>query len=470
MSVDLLRERVKRLMPRAKEDLARMVSFRSVYDPREPPPEDCDRMVDFTLDAFSAAGARDVEAHETSDGSKVVRGHIPGPAGAPTVLLYFHHDVQPPLDDAAWDTPTWELTERNGRWYGRGASDCKGNIVVHLTALRALEGALPVSVTIVGEGSEELGNGGLESFVPQHPDLLRADVILVCDAGNAAVGRPSLTTTLRGVVEVSVTVRTLSSPMHSGKFGGAAPDALAALIHMLSTMRDEHGNTTIRGLDSGQTWAGAKCPPEQFRRDAGVLDGVDLLGDDVSDMIWARPAVTVLGIDCPPVAGSSGAIQPEVRARISLRIPPGADANAAQDALIDHLRAVAPWHVRLDFMREFAGGPFSGSIEGPAFHAMAEAMREVYGCDVTLQGDGGSIPLCNVLQETFPDAEIMLLGVEEPLCLIHAPNESVDPSEIENMALVEALFLQKCATSNVRDRGRRRGKGVEQDHESSDRR
>jgi acetylornithine deacetylase/succinyl-diaminopimelate desuccinylase-like protein len=214
---------------------------------------------------------------------------------------------------------------------------------------------------------------------------------------------------------------------------------------MLATLRDERGDTTIRGLDNTQTWSGAKYPSEQFRKDANVLDGVDLLGDSISDMIWARPAVTVLGIDCPSIEGCTAAIQPEARALISLRIPPGVEATSAQDALIDHLATVAPWHVQVDFEPAFAGQPFAASVDGPAVAAMSESMREVYNREVTQQGDGGSIPLCNVLQETFPDAEIMLLGVEEPQCLIHAPNESVDPREIENMALVEALFLQRYA-------------------------
>ena len=445
MTADELRQRVQQLMPQAKQDLARMVGYESVFDPSAPPPEDCDKMVDLTVDLFTGAGLQEVRAYETSDGSKAVCGHANGPAGAPTVLLYFHHDVQPPLGEAAWVSPPWTLTEREGRWYGRGAADCKGNIVTHLTALRALAGELPVNVKIIGEGSEELGDGGLEDFVPRHPDLLRADAIIVCDAGNFAVGVPSLTTTLRGVVEVMVTVRTLSSAMHSGVFGGAAPDALAALILMLATLRDERGHTTIRGLDNTQTWSGARYQPEQFRKDANVLDGVDLLGDDISDMIWARPAVTVLGIDCPSIDGCTAAIQPEARALISLRIPPGVDAENAQDALIDHLAAVAPWHVQVDFERAFAGQPFAASVDGPAVAAMCESMREVFGREVTMQGDGGSIPLCNVLQETFPDAAIMLLGVEEPQCLIHAPNESVDPGEIERMALVEAIFLQKFA-------------------------
>jgi cysteinylglycine-S-conjugate dipeptidase len=443
--VDTLRDAVKGLMPRARDDLAQMVGFRSVHDAAQFPPAECQKMVDWLVTAFTEVGLQDVAPYETPDGSQAVCGHAPGPDGAPTVLLYFHHDVQPPLDDAAWKTPVWELTERDGRWYGRGAADCKGNIAMHLTALRALmaNGDLPVGVKIVGEGSEEQGTGGLEAFVPGNVELLAADAILVCDAGNFAVGQPSLTTSLRGLANVVVSVETLSSPMHSGMFGGAAPDALAALIAMLATLRDERGDTTVQGLDNTQTWPGTDYPSDQFRTDANVLPGVDLLGSGrVSDMVWARPAATVLGIDCPPVVGSSAAIQPSARARVNLRVPPGMDARKAQDALIAHLEAVAPWNVKVTCERESDGEPFTGSLDGPAFEAMSGAMRDVYGRDVTLEGQGGSIPLCNVFQQTFPDAEIMLIGVEEPLCLIHAPNESVDPSEIENMALVEARFLQ----------------------------
>ena len=446
MSADALRERVKGVMPQAWEDLARAVSFRSVADGTEP--VECERMVAWTIDAFSGVGVQEVRAHETADGSKTVTGEVPGPPGAPTVLLYFHHDVQPATPEG-WESPPWELTERSGRWYGRGAADCKGSLAAHLIALRALGPEPSVRVKIVGEGSEEQGTGGLEALVRQNPDLLRADAILVCDTGNVAVGVPTLTASLRGMARVWVTVRTLQSAVHSGMFGGAAPDALAALIRMLDSLRDERGNTTVRGLDATQKWPGAAYPPEQLRQDAGVLDGVDVLGDDVADVLWARPAATVLGIDCPPVVGSSASVPHEARARIDLRIPPGVDAKEAQSTLIEHFKAVAPWHVQLDFEREAAGQPFKGATEGPGFDAMSDAMRDAYGRDVTLQGQGGSIPLCTVFQETFPDAEIMLLGVEEPQCQIHAANESVDPTEIEKIALAEVLFMQRYAQAKA---------------------
>jgi acetylornithine deacetylase/succinyl-diaminopimelate desuccinylase-like protein len=300
----------------------------------------------------------------------------------------------------------------------------------------------------VVEGSEEQGTGGLEDFVPRNADLLRADAILVCDTGNAAVGRPAATVSLRGMVNVVVTVEALTTQVHSGMFGGAAPDALAALVQVLASLRDARGNTTITGLDATQTWDGAPYPPDQFRSDAGVVDGASLVGDGtVSDMLWARPALTILGIDCPPVVGSAAAIVPRAAARLNLRIPPGTGPDQARAALAGHLEQAAPWGVRVSVELEAEGAPFRAETDGPAYTAMAEAMAEAYGVPMTHLGQGGSIPLCNVFADTYPDAELVLMGVEEPLALIHAPNESVDPSEIERMALTEALFLQQYAAA-----------------------
>ncbi|MEV7022626.1 dipeptidase [Kitasatospora sp. NPDC093558] len=443
---DELAIRVSGLMPRAKADLAELVAIPSVADPRQYPPEHCREAAEWVAAAFTEAGLRDVHLDETPDGSLAVIGHRPPPPGAPTVLLYCHYDVQPPLDESAWASKPFELTERDGRWYGRGAADCKGNIVMHLTALRALGEDVPVGLKLVVEGSEEQGTGGLEQYVPPHAGELHADALLICDTGNAAVGVPTATTSLRGVTNVVVTVGALRGDLHSGMFGGAAPDALAALVRMLDSLRDADGGTRIDGLDCTGTWTGAGYDEERFRADAGVLDGVRLTGSGtVADRLWARPAVTVLGIDCPPVVGSAAAVPATARARVSLRVPPGTDARAAQDALIAHLEAAAPWGVVVDVEREGAGSPFRAETAGPAYGALDRAMREVYGRPMSFLGQGGSIPLCNVLATTYPEAEIILMGVEEPRCLIHAPNESVDPGEIEHMAHVEALFLRHFA-------------------------
>jgi acetylornithine deacetylase/succinyl-diaminopimelate desuccinylase-like protein len=437
------------LMPQVRSELAELVSIRSVADARQFPPEECARAAQWVLDAFREEGFTDVGLHETADGSNAVVGSRPGPGpDAPTVLLYAHYDVQPPLDDDAWRTPPFELTEVDGRWFGRGAADCKGNIVMHLAALRALGDDVPVNLKLVVEGSEEQGTGGLEDFVPKNADLLRADAILVCDTGNAAVGEPAVTVSLRGMVNVVVHVEALPNELHSGMFGGPAPDALAALVSMLASLRDESGETTVEGLQHDQTWTGAPYDPSAFRSDAGMGGDESLLGSGtVSDMLWARPAVTILGIDCPPVVGSTAAIVPRASARLNLRIPPGTDPDQAESALNAHLRSVAPWGVTVTTETEATGSPFRAETEGPAYGAMRLAMKEAYGHDMVLLGQGGSIPLCNVFHETYPEAELLLMGVEEPLALIHAPNESVDPGEIARVATAEARFLQEYAAA-----------------------
>ena len=398
------------------------------------------------LDAFAAVGFGDARLAETADGSRAVVGSRPcGDRDAPTVLLYAHYDVQPPLNEQAWRTPPFELTEVGDRWYGRGSADCKGNIVMHLTALRALGDDVPVNLKLVVEGSEEQGTGGLEAFVPPNADLLRADAILVCDTGNASVGVPAATVSLRGMVNVVVSVEALASEIHSGMFGGAAPDALAALVAMLGTLRDHEGNTTVTGLDNTGAWAGEPYPQNSSAA-TRVSSRCALLGEgSVSDMLWARSSLTILGIDCPPVVGSAAAISPRAgppQPPHPSRHDPGGGREGAAPASARR----RPLGCARDDRHRGDGIPFHAATGGPAYGAMA-AMQEAYGRPMAKLGQGGSIPLCNVFAETYPDAELFLMGVEEPQALIHAPNESVDPSEIANMALVEALFLQRYATA-----------------------
>ncbi|MEE2032395.1 dipeptidase [Rhodococcus chondri] len=446
-----LRERVRDAMPVARTELATLVAFRSVADPRQFPAEECVGAASWVRDAFAAAGIANIDLLETSDGSLAVVGHTPAPDGAPTVLLYSHYDVQPPGNEGLWHSPPFTLTERDGRWYGRGAADCKGNIVMHLLALRALlaDGPLPVGVRIVIEGSEEMGGEGLEHLVAERPDLFTADLIVIGDSGNAEVGQPTLTTSLRGIANVVVHVETLAGELHSGMYGGAAPDALAALVRLLNSLRDEHGNTVVDGLDTTGRWDGVPYPEERFRTDAGVLDGVSLMSSgSVADAVWARPALTVLGIDAPPVVGSAAAIVPRASARLNLRVPPGMDSTTAQDALVEHLEAHVPWGARLRVEREPVGEPFSARVDGPGYSALRSALAAAYGREVGTAGQGGSIPLCTALQRAVPGAEIALIGVEEPRCVIHAPDESVDPTEIEHLAVAEALLLRSFANAD----------------------
>ncbi|MEV7775531.1 dipeptidase [Kitasatospora sp. NPDC086791] len=445
-----LADAVRSLMDRARTDLAELVAFPSVADPRQFPVEECEKAARWVADAFAAEGLTNVQLLDTPDGTQSVYAELPGPEGAPTVLLYSHYDVQPPLDADAWLSPAFELTERDGRWYGRGAADCKGNILMHLTALRALRqvygDSYPVGLKIIVEGSEEQGTGGLERYAEAHPELLAADAIIIGDTGNFAPGLPTVTASLRGMTMVEASVTTLGGNLHSGAFGGAAPDALQSLVRMLASLHDENGDVAVAGLTADQTWEGVQYPEEQFRADAKVLDGVALTGTGtIADRLWARPSVTVLGIDAPPVIGATSSVQAAAKALISLRVPPGTDAAAAQEALVAHLEAQVPLGADLTVQRQGCGSPFQADTTGPAYEAMGEAMAEAFGTAMVASGEGGSIPLCNTLRSLYPQAEIVLIGVEEPTTQIHAVNESVDPQELERMALTEALFLRRYA-------------------------
>lgn len=441
-----LTQKIHDEMPAAKRELKELVAFRSVADPTVESPSECSAAADWVVDAFTRAGVPDVQAHQTPDGSKVVLGELPAKDNAPTVLLYSHYDVQPAGDESKWTDPPFDLTERDGRLYGRGAADCKSSTIAQLAALRALgvaDGAeLPVGVKIVVEGSEEQGTGGLDRFAADNPELFAADAMLICDSGNFEIALPTLTTTLRGIANVIVEVETLAGPQHSGVYGGAAPDALTALIKLLDGLTDDRGNTTIEGLDATQQWHGVDYSPDAFRADAGVLDGVELAGDgSVPAMIWARPAVTILGIDAPSVDGAVNAVNAHARAKVSVRVPPGITGEQAADALVAQLERSTPWGARVSIEREAVANPFTGASAGRAFEAVADAMSRAFGRSTVTMGQGGSIPLCNLLADLHPRAEILLLGAQEPQCSIHAPDESVDAEELEKVALALAIFL-----------------------------
>ncbi|MFJ5550998.1 dipeptidase [Streptomyces sp. NPDC093225] len=451
MSTHPIAETVASLMPRAKTELTELVRFRSVADWAQFPKSESEGAANWVADALRAEGFQDVALLDTPDGTQSVYGYLPGPAGAPTVLLYAHYDVQPPLDDAAWISPAFELTERDGRWYGRGAADCKGGFIMHLLALRALKanGGVPVGVKVIVEGSEEQGTGGLQQYAEAHPELLTSDAIVIGDAGNFRLGLPTVTATLRGMTLVRVQVDTLAGNLHSGMFGGAAPDALAALIRVLDSLRAEDGSTTVDGLTADAVWEGLQYPEGDFRDDARVLEGVDLIGDgSVSDRLWARPAVTVLGIDCPPVVGATPSVHASARALISLRVPPGMDTVEANKHLMAHLEAKTPWNARVKVEQVGSGQPFQADTASPAYASMAAAMQVAYpGQEMQAAGMGGSIPLCNTLQTLYPDTEILLIGLSEPEAQIHAVNESVSPEELERLSVAEALFLINYAES-----------------------
>jgi len=376
-------------------------------------------------------------------GYPAVWAEIPAPPDAPTVLLYAHYDVQPAPPSQGWDTdPFVASTGADGRIYGRGAADDKSGLVIHAGTLRALRPRPPVGIKILIEGEEET-DSHLDAFVRAHPEMFDCDAVVVADMGNLEVGRPALTTALRGVVVCTVTVRTLDFPVHSGEFGGAAPDALLALIRVLSTLHDDAGDTVVPGL-TGFEWTGGDLDEDVYRRMSAVLDGVELVGTgSIASRLWSKPSATVIGMDVPTVAHGSNVLIPEARAKISLRIAPGADPEQELAARVRHLGSVVPWGARLTVSDTGTGWPFSANMDAPAVRAAAAGLAEAFGRPTETVGCGGSIPLVNLLQRAAPDAGVILWGAEDMAASrIHASNESVDPNEIRDLIVAQVRALQ----------------------------
>lgn len=441
MTADDLRTKTKSLMPGLLADLERLVRLPSVAFPGFP-----DEPVRQTAAAVAQllrdAGLPDVRMMDVARAPQAVFGQRPAKPGAPTVLLYAHYDVQPAGDVSQWTSPPFEPTVREGRLYGRGAADDKSGIVIHTGALLALAEDCPVGVKVLVEGQEECGEGGVEEFVQAHAELLEADAIVISDVGNYALGVPTLTTSLRGMAACDLEVATLAGAVHSGMFGGPAPDALIALTRMIATLHDEAGDVAVEGLATAD-YDGADYDEGAYRTDAGVLPGVGLIGSgSIGERLYGRPSINVIGIDAPAVDGAANALVPKARARISVRLAPGQDPAEAQAAVMKHLEAAAPWHVRVTVTPGTVGEGFLAKTDGPAYAVAATAMAAAYGKDVVHYGEGGSIPLVAAFLEALPDAEIILWGPEEPRCAIHAPDESVDLGELERCVLAEALFIE----------------------------
>ncbi|APT93297.1 peptidase M20 [Corynebacterium phocae] len=396
----------------------------------------------------------DMQTFDTADGSTALLGTLAGKPGARTVLLYSHYDVVAAGNRDAWESDPFELTERthadgSTRWYGRGAADCKGNIAMHLAALRAVKaaGGTDLNLKILIEGSEEQGGEGLSHLIEERPELFAADAIMIADAGNSQVGQPTLTTSLRGGGQIAVQVDTLHAAVHSGQFGGAAPDAVKALMRTLDSLYDEAGRTVIDGVDCAGTWEGEPYPAAAFRQDAQMIDGTNIMGGGetaIADLVWARPALTVTGFTSTPFDEAVNAVPATAKANVNLRVPAGMDAAATAKAVVAHLEAHVPWGAKITAEVLEANDGFSTDPQAPAIALLGQCLSEAYGGTATTeQGMGGSIPLTTELQEKHPAAEIALYGVEDPKAVIHSANESVDPTEIENVAIAEALFLTR---------------------------
>lgn len=367
--------------------------------------------------------------------------------GRPTILLYAHHDVQPPGNEADWESKPFEPTVRGDRLYGRGAADDKAGVMAHIAAIRALiavEGPeFEVGLALFIEGEEEFGSRSFENFLTKHQNELAADVIVVADSDNWDVTTPSLTVALRGNVTFKLKVSTLAHASHSGMFGGAAPDAMLATIQLLATLHDAHGSVAVTGLRSHDSEPPAMEEAE-LRRDAALLDGVSLIGrGPVLSRLWSQPAITITGIDAPTVMNASNTLSPSITVKVSARIAPGQTAANAFDALEAHLMAHAPFGAHLDISDIDLGNPFLVDTTGWAAVEAKAAMAQAWGTAPVETGIGGSIPFIAHLVETFTDAQILVTGVEDPDTRAHSPNESLHLGVFRRAILTEALLLAK---------------------------
>ena len=411
MTADL-NDGIRQVLPSARADLERLVRIPSVSaDPGAARHVWASAAEVATL--LREAGLPEVDVVTAGDSRPAVLGRRPGPPGTPTVLLYAHHDVQPPGEAADWDSDPFEPAERDGRLYGRGTADDKAGVAVHLAALRA-------------------------------------DVVVFADAGNWTADIPALTTSLRGGTSVVVEVRTLRHGVHSGMYGGPAPDALTALCRMLASLHDERGGVAVPGLTHGSAGFSGADPldltEEQFRAEAGMLDGVRLTGTGgLTARLWAGPAIAVIGIDAPSVAAASNTLIPVARAKVSMRIAPGDDAAAARDALAAHLTAHAPWGAQVSVQPGALAAPFTAPAGGRAYRCARSALDEAWGRPAVDAGAGGSIPFVTAYAGLFPDAEILITGVEDPGARAHGSNESLHLATFERACLAEALLLRNLA-------------------------
>jgi len=442
-----LAERVRGLMPALTQDLKDLISIPSVSLTGYPEPthaalKDAHEAV---VTLFREAGVERFDTIELPDTAPVVFGEIAAPEGAPTVLLYSHYDVVPAGDESLWETPPFEPIEKDGAIFGRGAADTKSNIVALAGALRAWDGRPPVGIKIVIEGLEEVGGGAFTMYPQTDPERFAADVMLIGDMGNVRPGVPTLTVALRGMANVMIEVRTLGSAKHSGQYGGAAPDALLALMRGIASLHDDRGDVAVEGLRR-EEWTGGGPSEDEFRGLAEAANGMPLFGTGtLGSRVWSGPAITVIGIDVPSVEESLNAVSPYARAKLNVRVHPEQDPEEAQDAVVRHLRAAMPFGIALQVQGLETGFGYAARTDSPSAEAAKAAWSAAWGAETVFAGAGGSIPLVRSLHEASPAAEILLVGTADGYANIHGPNERVLLDEFEKATLAEADLFGRLA-------------------------
>lgn len=446
LSPEAARAKVESAFDSIREELDCLVRIPSVslagHDPRY-----VRESAEATAYWLVRAGLPDVRLLEVAGAHPAVYGAVKGPPGSPKVLLYAHHDVQPAGRTDLWNTPPFEPVEHAGRLFGRGTADDKAGIAVHVAALLAWEGRPPLDVAVFIEGEEETGSTHLPEFIGRYKDLLQAGTAVIPDCSNWAIGEPTLISSMRGIVDCVVEVRTLDHAVHSGKYGGPVPDALTALCRLIATLHDAAGNVAVQGLHIDPPHA-VHTVESELRAVVGLRPGVRFLGDgSLSHRLWARPAIAVLGIDAPAIADAAHKLVPVARASISVRLAPGDDAHRAYRLLDRHLHEHAPWGAEVTVTRDHQGEPYRVMTAGHAFDAFRRSCIATWGRAPLEPGSGGSLPLVAALAETYPDMVPLLTGVDDPDSKAHSENESVHLGELRECCVNEAILLGYLAAA-----------------------